>query len=155
MIKIVKANMEDLETILRLQYAAYQSEAMLHNDFTIQPLTQTLDDTIEEYKRSVILKAVLDEEIIGSVRAREKNNTVFIGKLMVHPDHQGKGFGRLLLAAIEKEFQGKRFELFTACKSERNLHLYETSGYKRFKEETNEAGIRFAYFEKREIPPST
>jgi len=145
---IALAEASDLEEILKLQYIAYQSEALIHGDFTIQPLVQTLDETIAEYRKSVFLKAVLDGKIIGSVRAREENGTVYIGKLMVHPDHQGKGLGRQLLTAIEQKFPGKRYELFTSCKSDRNLHLYETAGYVCFRKETNSAGIAFAYMEK-------
>ena len=148
MIKIIKAQLEDLEEILQLQYATYQSEAMIHGDFTIQPLTQTIDQVIEEYHKSVFLKAVLNNRIIGSVRAYSKDNTAHIGKLMVHPEHQGKGLGKRLLAAIEKEFPYHRYELFTSCKSDRNLHLYEVSGYIRFREKTDQAGIRFVYLEK-------
>jgi len=148
MIDILDAKLEDMEAILRLQYAAYQSEAMLHNDFTIQPLRQTLDELIEEYGKCVMLKAVHGGEIVGSVRARADGDTVYIGKLMVQPGHQGKGLGQRLLAAMEEKLHRKRFELFTSCKSDRNLHLYEKSGYNRFREETDEAGIRFAYLEK-------
>ena len=147
-ISITKAGLADMEEILRLQYAAYQSEARLHNDFTIQPLTQTLEETIAEYHRSVVLKAVQNGAIIGSVRARAGGNTAYIAKLMVHPGHQGKGVGRQLLAAIEAEFPCMRYELFTACKSDRNIHLYESGGYTRFREEEDSAGIAFAYMEK-------
>ena len=147
-ITITKACLADMEEILQLQYAAYQSEARIHNDFTIQPLTQTLDETIEEYHKCVVLKAVLGGAIVGSVRAQVIGNTAYIGKLMALPDQQGKGLGKRLLAAIEAEFPNKRYELFTACKSNRNIHLYESSGYTRFREETNDAGIEFAYMEK-------
>ena len=145
---IQKAGLEDMEAVLRLQYAAYQSEAQLHGDFTIQPLRQTLEETVEEYHKSVILKAVQDGEIIGSVRAHADEHTAYIGKLMVHPDHQGQGLGKRLLAAIEQAFPGKRYELFTSCKSDRNLYIYEAAGYTRFREETDPAGIRFVYLEK-------
>jgi len=145
---IALAEASDMEEILRLQYAAYQSEALIHGDFTIQPLTQTLVEIIEEYSKSVFLKAILDNKIIGSVRAHEKNGTVYIGKLMVHPNHQGKGLGKCLLAAIEQEFPNKRYELFTSCKSDRNLYLYEAAGYVRFLEKTDNAGIAFSYLEK-------
>jgi len=148
-VKISKAWLEDMEAVLRLQNAAYQSEAELHGDFTIQPLMQALEALIAEYHISIVLKAVLGGEIIGSVRARAEGETAYIGKLMVHPGHQGKGLGKRLLAAIEQEFPGRRCELFTSCKSERNLHLYEAAGYARFREETDQAGIRFAYFEKK------
>jgi hypothetical protein len=52
--KIRKAQIEDMEMILRLQYAAYQSEAEINNDYSIQPLTQTLDELIEEYHKGGI-----------------------------------------------------------------------------------------------------
>ncbi|MCL2258361.1 MAG: GNAT family N-acetyltransferase [Cystobacterineae bacterium] len=145
---ITLAQTEDMEEILKLQHLAYQSEALLHNDFTIQPLRQTLDEAIAECSKSLVLKAVLNGEIIGSVRAYEKSGTAYIGKLMVHPNCQGKGLGRRLLAAIEQTFANRRYELFTSCKSDRNLHLYETAGYVRFMEETDAAGIAFAYLEK-------
>ena len=149
-IKILKADLADMEAILQLQYAAYQSEARIHNDFNIQPLRQTLDEIKDEYNKGfIILKAVQDGVIIGSVRAYADGDTVYIGKLMVHPDHQGNGYGKRLLAAIEEKLHRKRFELFTSCKSDRNLQLYEKSGYKRFREETDEAGIRFVYLEKK------
>lgn len=150
LLKIVKARLEDMEAILQLQYTAYQSEALILGDFAIQPLTQTLDELIAEYHKSAVLKAVYRGEIIGSVRAYADGDTVYIGKLIVHPDHQGKGLGQRLLAAIEEEFPHKRYELFTSCKSDRNLHLYEKSGYVRFREKSNEAGIKFVYLEKTE-----
>jgi len=148
MIEIEKAKLEDMEAILNLQYAAFQSEAMLHNDFTIQPLTHTLEESMEDYRKKVVLKAVQAGEIIGSVRAHAEGDTAYICKLIVHPSRQNKGLGKRLLAAIENEFPGKRFELYTAAKSCRNLHLYETAGYSRLREHIDESGIKFVFFEK-------
>jgi len=148
MIKIEKARLEDLAAILRLQYAAYQSEAALNNDFTIQPLQQTLEKLTGEFHDGVILKAVEGGEIIGSVRARAEGDTVYIGKLMVRPDRQGKGLGKRLLAAMEENLHRERFELFTSSKSERNLRLYEKAGYKRLREERSGAGLTLVYMEK-------
>jgi len=147
MVQILKAQLEDLYPILQLQYLAYQSEALLHNNFTIHPLTQTLDELIEEYHKGIILKAVQNNEIIGSIRAYADNTTTYIGKLMVHPTHQGKGLGKRLLTEIENLLQRKRYELFTSYKSKRNLHIYKTSGYTQFREEIN-LGIKFLYLEK-------
>ncbi|MCL2049381.1 MAG: GNAT family N-acetyltransferase [Defluviitaleaceae bacterium] len=145
---IQKSVEADAPEILRLQYAAYQSEAEIHNDFTIQPLTQTLDEVLMEYQKGVVLKAERDGKIIGSVRAYADGDTVYVGKLIVHPSEQGKGLGKRLLAEIESEILRKRFELFTSGKSERNLHLYEQAGYTRFREETDLSGIKFVYMEK-------
>lgn len=86
---IKAAEKEDLQEILDLQYLAYQSEAKLFNDSNIPPLRQTLSELENEFQQGVILKAVDENNvIIGSVRSYMNNGTVYIGKLMVHPQKQ-------------------------------------------------------------------
>ena len=122
--RIEKAEYKDLAEILNLQYLAYQSEADLFGKRDIPPLKQTLDEVIEEYNQGVILKLVDDNNvIIGSVRAKEKNGTVYIGKLMVHPDYRCKGYGSRMLNEIETYFPQRRYELFTSTRSINNIRL--------------------------------
>lgn len=85
---------------------------------------------------------------MGSVRARMSKETAHVGKLMVLPQLQGRGIGRLLLAHIEDLCPQPRLELFTSAKSLRNLEFYERAGYVRFKEEEPQPGLRLAYLEK-------
>jgi len=146
---ITKAEIADLEQILALQYLAYQSEAIIYNDFSIPPLTQTIAEIRQEYENCVFLKAVDDEgNIIGSVRALVDDDTAYIGKLIVHPNVQGQGIGTRLMSAIERESGAARFELFTGDKSTKNLRLYEHLGYLRFKEETVGDDLVFVYLER-------
>ncbi len=149
MSKIIRAGFEDLPEILKLQYLAYQSEAALFGSKDIPPLKETLEEVQEEYKKGTVLKLVTDEEeIIGSVRAYEKDGTAYIGKLMVHPDHRCKGYGNMLLKEIEKYFPGKRYELFTSTRSVDNIRLYEKNGYKIFDRKEIDAELVFVYMEK-------
>ena len=150
---ITKASVEDLEEILKLQYLAYQSEAALFGSKDIPPLKQTIDEVFEEYKSGLILK-MTDENnvIIGSVRAHEKDGTAYIGKLMVHPDHQKKGYGKRLLLEVEKYFPGRRLELFTSTRSVSNIRLYESVGYKSFAEKAVTDELVFVYMEKERNP---
>jgi len=145
---ISRANLEDLAEILALQRLAFRSEAELVSDFTIQPLRQTLDEMTAEYRESVILKAEWAGRIVGSIRARATAGTARISKLMVHPDHQGRGLGSRLLAAIEAEFPGHRLELFTSNLSAGNLRLYEAKGYRRFRQEATSRGFALVFMEK-------
>jgi len=131
--KIQKVKKKDLKEILALQKLAYQSEAELNNDFSIPPLTQTLDEIRSEFSDAMFLKVMDGGRIIGSVRAHEKDGTCHIGRLIVHPDFQNRGIGSRLLKAIEGKFAPKRFELFTSERSERNLYLYKKFGYREFK----------------------
>lgn len=57
-ISIIKASRDDLSEILALQKIAYQCEAMLYDDWTIPPLTQTIFEMEAEFGIYVFLKTV-------------------------------------------------------------------------------------------------
>jgi ribosomal protein S18 acetylase RimI-like enzyme len=123
---------KDLEEILKLQKLSFKSEAIKHNDLHIPPMIQTLEDVIIDFsKGTVFLKYTEQNQIIGSVRAFiDKNNHCQIGRLVVHPDHQKKGIGTLLMKAIESEFkQCDEFKIFTGEKSDNVIALYQKLGY--------------------------
>jgi GNAT superfamily N-acetyltransferase len=148
--RVERATVDDAEEILPLQKIAYQSEAEIYDDFTIPPLTQTLEGIKKDFESQIFLKAVAGGKIIGSVRAFMKEGTCYGGRLIVHPDFQNQGIGTQLMGRMEEVFKGaQRFEIFTGHKSERNLYLYEKLGYKRFK--TVKAGekLTIVYLEKR------
>jgi predicted N-acetyltransferase YhbS len=88
------------------------------------PLTQTLEGMRTGFERQVFLKATSEGRIVGSVRGYVSEWTLFVGRLIVHPDVQNQGLGTRLLSEIEGTFgQAQRFEPFTGQKSERNLYL--------------------------------
>ena len=147
---IKKAELSDLKEILQLQYLAYQSEADLFGSRDIPPLKQTLDEVVEEFNSGIILKMVDDKNtIIGSVRAKESDGTVYIGKLMVHPNQRHKGYGTMLLSEIEKCFPDKRYELFTSTRSLDNIRLYQKLGYTIFARKAVNDELEFVYMEKK------
>ncbi|MFD7506746.1 GNAT family N-acetyltransferase [Streptomyces sp. NPDC001700] len=134
-VTISAATADDAEQILKLQYLCYQGEAELYGDYSIEPLTQTLDDLRAELGKGCVLVARLGEEVVGSVRAAavDDTGTAAIGKLIVHPRMQRHGLGGRLLAAIEaqlaEERAAKRYRLATGHRSDGNLRLYRKYGY--------------------------
>ena len=154
LVDIKKASIYDLEKILQLQKQAYLSEAELYNDYNIKPLIQTLDDIQQDFSKQVFLKAVVDDNttIVGSVRAYQQKDTVFIGRLAVDPKYQNKGIGAKLMILIEGLFESaKRFELFTGHKSIKNIYLYQKLGYIEFKRMSINDLLTMIYFEKHRI----
>jgi len=141
--------LEDAENILVLQKLAYQSEALLYNDWSIPPLMQAIESLREESSSFVILKATVGERIVGSVRARVVGDTCAIGRLIVHPEFQGKGIGSRLLQAIEIACHpAERFELFTGSRSESNIRLYQRSGYRITKTQSLSPSVAITFLEK-------
>lgn len=149
--EILPATVEDAEAILTLQRVAYQSEAAIYDDFTIPPLTETLDDleALLATERVLFLKAVEDGRIVGSVRAFVEAATCHIERLIVHPDYRCRGFGKALLKQIEGRFPAaRRFELFTGHKSTANIRLYQRLGYRAFRQQRANEKVTLVYLEK-------
>ncbi len=143
------AQLTDAPQILALQKLAYLSEAEINQDYTIPPLTQTLEEIEREFQTQAVLKAVREGRIIGSVRAYLQEGTCYIGRLIVHPDFQNRGIGAKLLRAIEEHFvQAKRYELVTGEKSERNLYFYQKWGYRIFRKEKLTDKVPLVFLEK-------
>lgn len=135
-VTISAATEGDAEKILKLQYLCYQGEAEMYGDYSIEPLTQSLETLKAELAQGTVLVARLGEEVVGSVRGMmegDGDGTARIGKLIVHPRMQRHGLGGRLLRAIEErlaaEKEAKRYRLFTGHHSEMNLRLYRKLGY--------------------------
>ncbi|HJX52529.1 MAG TPA: GNAT family N-acetyltransferase [Polyangia bacterium] len=149
MVAINAASTEDAEAILVLQKLAYQSEARLYNDWSLPPLTQTIDSLRDEFTNSIILKATSGERLVGSVRARQTGDVCAIGRLVVHPEVQGQGIGSQLLRSIEARFDRvAKYELFTGSKSEGNIRLYQRHGYTIARTEPLSQTVSIVFMEK-------
>ncbi len=142
--KITVAGTQDAAEILDLQKRAFVTEAQAHGNWEIEPLRQTLDAVVADFGSHTFLKAVDGGDggalgdgaigggaIVGSVKFRELDGCVWVGKLIVDIACRGRGLGRRLLAEVEALNPGAaRFQLFTAASSDHNIRLYESVGYR-------------------------
>ena len=149
-LQIITATMEDLDNILRLQKECYQTEAELHNEYSIPPLVQSLESVKEDFTTGVLfLKCIIDGNIIGSVRGFSRNGTTYIGRLIVKKEFQNNKIGQRLMHAIESRLNDcSRYELFTGYKSEKNIKLYQKLGYQEFKRQVINDRLTLVYLEK-------
>ncbi len=96
---------------------------------------QHYDEYEKYFRKSTAMKAIINQKVIGSVRAEVINDSCHITRLIVHPDFQKNGIGSKLMIEIEKSFMGsvKRFELCTGERSYSSQSLYKNLGYTIFK----------------------
>jgi ribosomal protein S18 acetylase RimI-like enzyme len=128
---IVDAEVQDAEAILALQKVAYASEARRYEDWTIPPLVETLDSVRRHIAEHVVLKAIVDGRLAGSIRGVVTAAVCEVCRLSVDPALQRRGIGSALIDAVEQRFPAiEAFELFTGNRSVENLRLYARHGYR-------------------------
>ncbi|WP_268238958.1 GNAT family N-acetyltransferase [Nocardioides phosphati] len=130
--EIERATADDAGELLTLQRACWVDEA-IHNDFLAHPaLHEDVEDVrawLAEWDTWVVRRA---GRLVGAVRARLDGDAWDIGRLMVAPDLQGNGLGRVLLQHAEAVAPkaATSYVLFTGAASFRNQRLYQRAGFR-------------------------
>jgi N-acetylglutamate synthase-like GNAT family acetyltransferase len=130
-IKISKAALSDLDSVLQLQRMVFFSEDEKPNDKSTSTV-QSRDSVKSEFENFLFLKAESGKDIVGCVKAREKGEFCWIEKLAVAPQFQKMGIGSSLMAEVEKAFPDTRLYLLCAgTRPPENLDFYKSLGYKK------------------------
>ena len=85
-------------------------------------------------KGCIVISTLMDEEYVPIKWLTKNANTIYIHRLSIHPELQGKGYAQSLMAfaeqfAIDHNYTSIRLDTFS--KNKRNQKFYELRGYKR------------------------
>jgi ribosomal protein S18 acetylase RimI-like enzyme len=121
------------EGIHSVQMDAYAQEARLLDASYFPPLERTVEDI--QRSDELFLGVVEDGEVIGviSMAPDEEPGAMNITSLVVAPNRQHQGMGRLLLAAALEECQHAVLTVSTGAKNARALALYTEFGFKEYR----------------------
>lgn len=133
--EIVPAALSDAGEILTLQRACWVQEALDNEMLDIPALHESYDvvlASMDDWDYYVVRVA---GRLVGAVRgklATHHGEPVWdIGRVMVAPDLQGRGLGRLLLEHIQAvaPAQAASYVLFTGARSTANQRMYKKAGF--------------------------
>jgi tRNA (guanine37-N1)-methyltransferase len=130
--EIALASPSDAAELFTLQLACWVQEQQANPETHIPPLHEDLADVQAWLGEWTTLVLRSGGRLVGAVRGRLAGEEWDIGRLMVAPDLQGRGIGRVLLDAVEAAApdEASSYVLFTGALSERNIRIYKKSGYR-------------------------
>lgn len=148
--KIETATVEDVPELLELQYKAFRPVAESVNWLDAPNLTEPVEHALGEFPKYTTLKMLSDDgKIIGSVRGRVEGGSLYIGRLMILPEYQKKGYGRILLHEIQSVLPHHRAWLDTCGELPKTVAFYERDGFRKFATKYFENGHTWISMEKK------
>jgi tRNA (guanine37-N1)-methyltransferase len=122
----------DVPELFTLTRACWVQEAQANDTLDIPALVESIDDARASLATHRTWVARAGHRLVGSVRTRERGDDLFISRLMVAPDLQGRGLGPRLLRLAEDGAPPatRTFSLVTGARSDDNLRMYRKAGYR-------------------------
>ena len=144
-----RATPADAAAVAALVRDAFETEVAAYGT-DLPALRETPAIVNGAIQRGIVLVAEQDGRIVGSVRGElTVDGTCLVGRLVVLPETRRAGIARILAIEIERLFpDARRYELFTGHLSAGPLALYESLGYRRFREERVSPTTVLIYLEK-------
>jgi tRNA (guanine37-N1)-methyltransferase len=133
--EIVPAVRSDAGEILTLQRACWVQEALDNDMLDIPALHESLEDVEASLDDWAYYVVRVGGRLVGAVRGRldDHGDTAVwdIGRVMVAPDLQGRGLGRVLLEHIQSvaPAEASSYVLFTGARSTDNQRMYKKAGF--------------------------
>ncbi len=144
---IRKAIVTDIDTLMKITKACaicmidnhifqwnefYPNKNAFLNDFERNELyVLELDNTIIG---CITISTFMDEQYDAMSWLTENKNNIYIHRLAIHPNQQGKGYAQKLMTFAEEFAKKNNFlsvRLDTFSQNQRNQKFYEYRGYKR------------------------
>jgi len=134
-ITLVKVTREDLETVWRMQIAAFSELLNRYQDYDLSPGAEPVDKIVARYEMpgSVYYFIETEGEKVGVIRVVDRNDgsRKRISPLWIMAEYRGRGYAQAAITAVEEIYGSDNWSLDTILQEKGNCHLYEKMGYHR------------------------
>ena len=133
-IELVRASMQDAETIWNMQKTAFAGLMEKYQDFDTNPANEPL----EKVQRRLAMPEThfyfiqADGVNAGAIRVKDQHDAMpkEISPLFVLPEFRGMGVAQAAIRAAEVIHGGENWLLLTILQESGNCHLYKKMGYR-------------------------
>lgn len=133
-IELVRASMEDAETIWRMQRVAFAELLERYQDFDTNPGSEPLEKVQWRFTfpATYFYFIRVDGANAGAIRIIDHHDESpkKISPLFVMPEYRGKGVAQAAIRAAEAIHGSENWQLGTIQQEKGNCHLYEKMGYR-------------------------
>ena len=125
-------------TVLMIENGVFQWNDQYPNKSIFEIDIQRSELYVLENKSSligcIVISKFMDEDYVPIKWLTPNKNNIYIHRLAIHPNHQGKGYAKQLmdfaeLLAVTTNFQSIRLDTFS--RNKRNQKFYELRNYKK------------------------
>lgn len=133
-IKLVKANYDDLNTILQMQKDAFAELYAKYQDTETSPATENYENILFRFNQPETTYYFITayNEKVGVIRIVDLKDDVTrkrISPIFIMPEHRNKGYAQWAIMEAERIHGERNWKLDTILQEEGNCYLYEKLGY--------------------------
>jgi ribosomal protein S18 acetylase RimI-like enzyme len=102
--KAVEADIPQIKEVSKEAFDIYREGAGITS--MVGSLEETYEDLKEEIESKLVLVALLDDLIVGSVRVQiNDDKTAYLSRFGVKGDYQKNGIGKILISAVDRSMK--------------------------------------------------
>ena len=133
-IKLVKAEYNDLHTILHMQKVAFAELYEKYQDTKTSPATEKYEDILFRFNQpeTTYYFITADSERVGVIRIVDCKDGVTrkrISPVFIMPEYRNKGYAQEAIREAERIHGKQHWKLDTILQEKGNCYLYEKLGY--------------------------
>ena len=127
-IKLIAANLEDLNTILQMQKEAFSELYAKYQDTETSPSTEEYEDILFRFNQpeTTYYFIMADNVKVGVIRIVDRKR---ISAIFIMPEYRNQGYAQQALKEAERIHGKNHWKLDTILQEKGNCYLYEKLGY--------------------------
>ena len=133
-IKLIAANLEDLNTILQMQKEAFSELYAKYQDTETSPATEEYENILFRFNQpeTTYYFIMADNAKVGVIRIVDCKDGVTrkrISPIFIMPEYRNQGYARQAIKEAERIHGKQNWKLDTILQEKGNCYLYEKLGY--------------------------